>query len=122
MPAPRGHLGDAVQHGIGRIVVGNPRRELGEIGVGLDGQVIDREVRRRHGQRLRQVLLQLVHGLARQRVHQVEIEGLEGGGRLFQRGDGLGAVVHAAQRLEVRVVEALHTDRQPRHAGRSGRP
>ena len=57
------------------------------------------------------------HGLAGQGIHQVEIESLECHGRLLHRGDRLRAVVHPAQRLQMRIVEALHTHRQPRDAG-----
>ena len=54
--------------------------------------------------------------LAGQRVHQVEVEGVKRLRGFFDGGQGLRAVVHAAQRQQVRVVEALHADRQPRDA------
>ena len=37
----------------------------------------------------------------------------------FHRRHGLRAVVHPAQSLQVRIVEALHADGQPRHARRA---
>ncbi len=40
----------------------------------------------------------------------------------LNRGDGLGAVVHAAQGLEVLVVKTLHADGQARDAGARERP
>jgi hypothetical protein len=62
---------------------------------------------------------QLGQRLARQRVHQVQVEGVEGARGLFHSGQRLRAVVHAAQGLQVRVVEALHAHRQARDAGRA---
>jgi hypothetical protein len=117
MPCARRALGDAVEHGVGNVVFGQRGRKLGEPGVGLDGEVIDRDVRWRERQRLREVGLEVLERLARQRVHQVEVEGVEGAGGLFHGGDGLGAVVHAAERRQVLVVEALHAHRQARDAG-----
>lgn len=65
-------------------------------------------MRRRERQRLGQVGVQPLERLARQRIHQVEVEGVERARGFFQGGNGLGTVVHAAQRLQVPVVEALH--------------
>ena len=45
-----GQLGDAVHHFVGQIVFGQSGRELGKHRVGLDRQVVDRDVRRRKGQ------------------------------------------------------------------------
>ena len=89
----------------------------GEEGVGLDRQVIEREVRRRERQRRREVGRALGERLARQRVHQVEVEGGEGGLRFVDRGARLRRVVDPAERVQLGVVEALHSDRQPRDAG-----
>ena len=110
-------LGDAIEHLARRVVVGHGRRMLGKEGVGLDRQVVDAQVRRLEGQRLPQIRLELGQRLLRQRIHQVDIESVEGRGGLFDRGHRLGAVVHAAERLQLRVVEALHADRQARDAG-----
>jgi hypothetical protein len=74
-------------------------------------------VRRRKGQRGVEVALPAPPGLPGQRVHQVDVEGVEGRRRLGDRRARLRAVVHAADAREHRVVEALHADRQPRHAG-----
>jgi hypothetical protein len=74
-------------------------------------------VRRREGQRRVQVGLQQRHGLAGQCVHQVDVEAVEGIGRLGHRGARLGRVVHAADGAQAVVVKALHADRQARHAG-----
>jgi len=57
-----------------------------------------------------------------QGVHQVEVEGVKSAGSFFQRCNGLRTVVHPAQSLQMRIVEALHTDRQSRHAGRTESP
>lgn len=81
---------------------------------GLDGEVVDRQVRWRHRQCLGQVLVQLHKSLAWQRVHQIKIERVKCVGGFLQRGDRLSAVVHATQRLQVSVVEALHPHRQAR--------
>ncbi len=71
------HFSDAIQHAVSRVVVGNAGRVLGEIGVGLDGEVIDRDVRRRECQRLGHVLFHLRQALTGQRVHDVKVEGVE---------------------------------------------
>jgi hypothetical protein len=116
-PAAPGHLGDAIEHGVGHVVVGQAAAGTWRTGVRLHRQVVDRQVRRQHRQRLRQVALEAGEVLAGQRVHQVEVERVEGQRRFFQRGDGLRPVMHAAQGLQVRVVEALDTERQARDAG-----
>jgi len=90
-----------------------------EPGVRLERQVVDGQVRRAQRQRDVQVAAQLREALLRQRVHQVEVEGLEEAGRRLDRGAGLRRVVDAADALQRRVVEALHADRQPRHPGRA---
>ncbi len=115
-----GQGGDAVQHLEGEVVFGQARRRLHrEARVRLQRQVIDAQVRWLEGERPPQVALAARQVLAGQRVHQVDVESVEGTPRLLDRGDGLGLVVHAAQQLELRVVEALHADRQPRDAGRT---
>jgi hypothetical protein len=59
--------------------------------VRLQRQVVDRQVRRRKGQRRVQVAPQRRQVLPGQRVHQVEVEGVEGFGGLLDRGACLGA-------------------------------
>ncbi len=114
----RGAPGDEVEHVAGQVVVGQPRgRPAGEGGIGLDRQVVDRQVRRIKAQRLVEIGAQRGQVLPGQRIHQVDVEGVEGRGRLLDRGARLRGVVHAADGLQVRVGEALHADRQPRHAG-----
>jgi hypothetical protein len=49
-------------------------------------------------------------------VHEVEVEGVERRGGFLHGGQGLGAVMHAADGLQVPVVEALHADGQARDA------
>ena len=81
-------------------------------------EVIDRQVRRRERQRLRR-------GRHRGRASvwpgsayiRSRLKVSKAAGRLLHRGDGLRAVVHAADGLQMLVVEALHADRQARHAG-----
>ena len=69
-------------------------------------------MRRLEGQCLLDVGFQIGWRLARQGVHQVEVEGLEVALRFFDGGDGLGAVVHPPQRLQLGIVKALHANRQ----------
>ena len=116
-PGAFGHLGDSVEHGIGHVVFGNHRREFGEVGVGLNRQVVNRNMRWLQRQRLAHVLLQVFQRLAGQRIHDVEVEGVKSLRRLFNRRNRLGAVMHAAQRLEVAVVKTLHANRKAVHAG-----
>ena len=75
-------------------------------------------MRRLEGERGGDVGHALGQRLRRQRVHQVEVEGRERGLRLLDRGARLGRVVDPAERGELGIVEALHADREPRHAGR----
>ena len=65
------------------------------------------------------VQLQILQGLPRQGVHDVQVEGVKGLGRLGQRGSGLRAIVHTAQGLQMRVIETLHANRQAGHTGRA---
>jgi len=64
-----------------------------------------------------QILLQFVPGLTGQRVHQVQVEGLECLSGLLHRSQCLCPVVHPAQRAQMAVVEALHSDRQAGDTG-----
>ena len=51
-----GHAGDRVQHVIGGVLVGNHRRKLRKVGVGLDRQMVDRDMRALQCQRDSHVL------------------------------------------------------------------
>ena len=116
--AGAGALGDQVQHVAGQVGVRQAGGRSGrEHRVGLDGQVVDGQVRRLEAQRRVQLARQVVQRLPRQRVHQVEVEGVEGRGRLGQRLARLAGAVNATEPLQLRVVEALHAHRQPRDAG-----
>ena len=110
------HLGDAVEHGVGQVFLRYHRRKLGKVGVGLNGQVVNRDVGRTQGQCLAHVFFEACQGLAGQGVHDVQVKGLKTGSGLFHRSNGLRAVMHPAQRFQVRVIEALNADRQACHA------
>ena len=58
------------------------------------------------------VLLQLLHRLTGQRVHDVQIKGVKGLRRFLNRSQRLGPVMHPAQRFEVVVIETLHANGQ----------
>ena len=111
-----GQVGDQVQHVTGAVLIGQRGRVLGKDGVGLDRQVIQRQVRWRQSQRGAQVSGQVRQRLPRQRIHQVQVEGVKRLGRLFYRRQCLGPVMHPAQRAQKTIVETLHSDRQSRHA------
>jgi hypothetical protein len=68
--------------------------------------------------------LRLPDGLLRQRVHEIEVDVVEDRQRRDRGGTRLIRVVDAAERREVRVVEALDAERQPVDAGgpESGEP
>jgi hypothetical protein len=103
---------------VGRqVVVGQRRRRVVERRVRLQRQVIGRDVADPAADRRGDVGFGLCQRLTRQRVHQVEIDALEIGQRQFDRAPRFGAVMDAAQRGELGVVETLHADRQPGHAG-----
>ena len=63
------------------------------------------------------VQLQILQGLPRQGVHDVQVKGVKGLGRLGQGGSGLSAIVHTAQGLQMGVIETLNADGQAGHAG-----
>ena len=108
---------DPLMNGGRRIIVGQRRRKLGEDGVGLQRQLVERQVRRRQRQRHFNVGLRLRERLTGQRVHQVEVEGRVVALRDLHGSKCLRSVMHAAERLQVTIVERLHADRQPRDAG-----
>jgi hypothetical protein len=72
-----GALGDRSSMSLARSSSGRPGVRLAKR-CWLDRQVVDRQVRRLEGQRLCQVGAPAGQRLARQRVHQVEVEGVEG--------------------------------------------
>ena len=111
-PRSGGQLGDAVHHFVGQIVLGQNWWELGKHGVGLDGEVVDRDVRRCKAQRGQDILRQSGQRLARQGVHQVEVEGVKHLRRLGHGGQCLVTIMDPAQGFQVRIVKALHPDRQ----------
>ena len=115
--APASHVGDQVQHGASGVVLGNHRRKFGEKSVGLDGELVNGNVRRVQAERHAHVLCQAVQRLAWQGVHDVQVEGVKGLGGFFNGGNRLRAVMHPAQGFEVPVVETLHPDRQARDTG-----
>ena len=113
-----GSLGDRIKHVAGQVVVGQVgRRRRRKAGVGLNRQVVDRQVRRLERQRDVQVGVQLRQALARQCVHQVEVEGVESRSGLGQRGARLRTIVNPTQLGQHRIVETLHAHRQPGHTG-----
>ncbi|MNY32246.1 hypothetical protein D3C86_1664500 [compost metagenome] len=110
---------DDVLHLVGDVLVRQRGRVLGEQRVRLQRQVVHRQVRGAIGQRRFEVAHAFLHGLARQRVHQVEVDVVETGlGDLDGRAR-LALAVDAAQRLEMPVAEALDADRQPVDAARA---
>ena len=108
-----------VQHFVSRIVLRNHRRVLGEVGIGLNGQVINRQMRRRKRERHIHIALQIRLGLAGQRIHQVDIEGLEIVRRLAHSRLRLRGIMHTAHRLQKAVIKALYANRQAVHTRRT---
>ncbi len=89
---------------------------MAERRVGFEREVVSRQVRRPERQRSLEIGQRLGQRLPRQRVHQVEIEGIEMGGGKLGRAARFGIVVDAPQRLEMARVEALDAERDARHA------
>ena len=106
------HLAQQILHGGRLVVVRHRGREAREQRVRLQREVIARQVRRREGPGLRQVRTQLGQRLLGQRIHQVQVEGLEQLGGGLGGGTGLGSVVHPSQCLQLGVREALDAQRQ----------
>ena len=110
---------DGVLHVGAAVGIGQRGRRDGERRVRLDGELVAGQVRRRESERLLRVGECLFDGLSRQAVHQVEVEIVE-----VMRGERRGAarlsgVVDAAERLELRRIEALDAERQAVDAGRT---
>jgi hypothetical protein len=112
-------LHDVIEHLGRQVVMRQHGRVLREQGIRLDRQMVGREVWWLVGQRSVEVGRPLGQRLSRQRVHQVDVERVESSGRFRDGGMRLCRVVNAADRAQLRVIEALHTDRQPGHAGRA---
>ena len=62
-------------------------------------------------QRRTQLLVQLFQRLPGQGIHQVDVEGFESLRGFGDRRTGLCSVMHAAQRLQLGIIKALHADR-----------
>ena len=107
-----GVLLDHLLHVGAGIVVRQHRRELRENRVRLQRQVVQRQVRRRRGNRDAKVGARLFQRLPGQRIHQVEIEIVEMPMRDLDGATRLCIVMNAAERLQMFAVEALNTDRQ----------
>ena len=118
VPQPRGagFVLDQRLHVGGQVVVGQGRRSRCKQRVRLERQVVIRQVRRLEGQRLAQVGAQCRQRLARQRVHQVDVVGLESVGRRLDRASRLVRIVDAPDCRQRIVGETLHADRQPSDA------
>ena len=101
-----------------RVLVGQRRRRAMEQRVGLERQVIERQVRRRERERRGEVGLRALDRLLRQPVHQVEVDVAEDHERGFGGAARLVVVVHAAERAQLRGIEALDAERQAIDAGR----
>jgi hypothetical protein len=114
---PRERRGDRFLHRGGGIVVGQRRRVPEEVRVRLDREVVEGQVRHARRDRRGDIRARLVRGLARQRVHQVEVDVVEVLARDLDRAPRLGLVVDAPQRRQVPGIEALDSDREARHAG-----
>ena len=73
-------------------------------------------MRRPQSQRLPHVLRLVFQRLAGQRVHDVEVEGIEGLRGFFDRRNRLGTVMDTPQHLQMRIIKTLHANRQAVHA------
>src|SRR5690606_35931827 len=123
-PGPGGHLVGAkagggqvflpgILDGPQHLLVRQGRGAFVEDGIGLDGELVPGQVGGVEIAGEAQVRQGLVGGLPRQAVHQVEVEvGEAGGAGGVDGGDGGGAVVYAAQLVQLAVVETLHADGQ----------
>src|SRR5438094_874639 len=92
------------------------RRLAPEHGVGLDRQLIGRDVRRAQAHGLLDVGPRHRKRLARQPVHQVEIHVVEALERHSDGAPGFVRAVDAAESREHAIVKALHADRDAVHA------
>ena len=92
---------------------------FGKQRVGLDGQVVDGNVRRLETQSCLNILRQIAQCLTRQGIHQIQVEGFKRRLRFFNGSHRLISVVHAAKGLQMSVIETLHANGQARHTGRT---
>ncbi len=99
------------------VLVRDLRRMAIKIGIRLDGQVIRGYMPGPEADGRFDVGKRLFYGLARQCVHQIEIEVVETRLRDLDRGARLRPVVNAAERLEMCRIETLDADRQPVDSG-----
>ena len=117
MPASVKPCPDRLLHVGGQVVVRQVgRRGVAERRVGLEGEVVGRQVRRLEAERGVDIGQRLGQRLPRQGVHQVEIEGVEMGGGQLGGATRLGVVVNASERLKMARIEALDAERHARHA------
>ena len=103
---------DHVLHVGGEFRVRQRRRMAVKEGVGFQREVVGRKVGGAEAQRRIDVLLSLLQRLLRQGVHQVEVDIVEMRLRNADRAARLFATVNAAQRLQLRGIEALDADRE----------
>src|SRR5690606_14712103 len=85
------------------------RMECSERRAVLDGQLIERQMPTSHGERFLKLLPPRLRGLALPRVDQIEAETVEGPARDADGRFGLGNGMQAAQLLQVRVAQGLHS-------------
>ena len=105
---------DGLLHIGGQVVVGQiGRRAGGKQGVGLQRQVIGRQMARAQRQRLFDIGQRLLQRLAGQGVHDVQIEGVEVAAGLLGGAARFVGAMNAPQRAQVAGVKALHANRQP---------
>ena len=97
------------------IVLGKLRRPAVEGSVGLYRQLVGGNMRHAAGERPADVGARHVDRLRRQAVHQVEIYVVEARECGFHTAPGFGRGVDASERLEHRIVEALHAKRNAVH-------
>ena len=115
------HAGDAgFLHVPGVIHFRNAGRRLGgEQGVRLQGELVMREMLRIQGNRLLNIRQRHCQGLFGQGVHQIQIDvGKAGILRRLDRASCAFGIVDATQSFQTTVIEALHAETEPVHAGR----
>ena len=107
-------------HGPRRIFVGQRRRTRVKFGIGLQRQVIKRNVFGGQRTQRAQIVFRLGRRLLGQGVHQVEVDVVEPGGPRPSQGlSRFIGPVNAAEGFQVSGIEALHADGQAVDAGLS---
>ena len=109
------HGPDGGQH----ILVGQRWWVFVKDGVGFERELVDRQMRRRPLQRLIDIALGIGQRLTGQADHQIKIEVVEHASSGLDSTARLRAIVHAAQRGKLGIVEGLDADRQTIDAGRA---